>query len=898
MLDKDDSLFLDVEYLHGLVDDVVEKYISKEAFKILRAINKNVATSKSQVFEKLKNQDVEAVVHALSIYSQLSNIAEDQHRNQRHRAHELAKNKPMAKSLDRTFESLAKSNLSFKVLLNTLNKSLIMPVITAHPTEVQRQSILSKHLRISRLLNKRRGNYLTEKEKQKIHIEIKRQIILLWQTAEIRVVRLSVSDEIKNGLSFFKSTFLEVLPQIYLDTLKFLKSYKGAPKTFNLNPFLYIGSWIGGDRDGNPNVTDRILSEAIYKQCNIIFKYYENQLSELRRDFSFSLRHMQPSKELLKLAKLSSVKPENNAQEPYRIAIMGVGARLEATKTALLRKGVESSKLSYNSPKEFIDDLEIIASSLQKHGAEIASQGQLNSLLAAVKVFQFHLAPLDLRQDSRVLVDVLAEILREADVVQDYSRLTERDKVKLLEGELNSKRPLISDLFEYSSQTKKEIDIFKVASESNHKLGTKAMPNAIISMAKNPSNMLEVAMLLKEVGLYKPSKEPVLRMNIIPLFETITDLRQCGHIMNRIFSVDTYRSALKSRDNLQEIMLGYSDSNKDGGYVTSNWELYKAQLSLVDVFKRHKVKLRLFHGRGGTVGRGGGPSYMAILAQPSGSVNGNLRLTEQGEVISSKYSDMFVGRRNLEALVSATLETTVAVSKNAEEEKFYPIMDEISETAYNAYRGLVYNTENFITYFREATPIQEIAELKIGSRPSARKNSDRIEDLRAIPWVFSWGQSRHSLPGWYGFGSAVDQYVTSSKGAIQQLQSMYSEWPFFRTIIEKLDMVLAKSNLEIAKSYSLLVSDKRLRETIFSRIEAEYKLTHQYLFSITGQKQLLENNQLLARSLQHRIGYIDSLNYLQIAMMKKNRQNKKNELVQRAIHMSINGIAAALRNSG
>jgi phosphoenolpyruvate carboxylase len=499
----------------------------------------------------------------------------------------------------------------------------------------------------------------------------------------------------------------------------------------------------------------------------------------------------------------------------------------------------------------------------------------------------------------------VSELLARAMGRRGYEDLAEPERQALLLRELGTPRPLVSPHVSYGDETTQALATLAATARVRTRFGDRAIPNYVISMTAAPSDLLEVALLLKEVGLLVPGEEPSCGLNIIPLFETIEDLRRCGGVLDQLFSITTYRKLLESRGDMQEVMLGYSDSNKDGGFLTSNWELYKGELAIVETCRRHDVGLRLFHGRGGTVGRGGGPSYRAVLAQPRGSVNGQLRLTEQGEVIASKYADPVVGRRNLGTLVAATMEATLldGVDLGDDEAPFYEAMEELSAHAFAAYRGLVYETPGFIHYFRASTPINEIGDLNIGSRPASRRSSDRIEDLRAIPWVFSWGQSRQAIPGFYGFGSAVKAYLargnSTRKRRLATLRAMYGRWPFFRTLVDRLDMVLAKMDMGIAARYAALVPDRKLRKTIFARIEREHDDTCAAFFAITDTKALLETNPSLALSLRNRIPYIDPLSHLQVDLLRRLRSGKGDaEELRRAVHLTINGVAAGLRNSG
>ncbi len=517
----------------------------------------------------------------------------------------------------------------------------------------------------------------------------------------------------------------------------------------------------------------------------------------------------------------------------------------------------------------------------------------------AVSVFGFPLAPIDLRRNSDVHERVVAELIKSIDPARDYLALDEAGRIEMLLEELATPRLLASPWLDYSDETRGELAIFRAARAAHLRYGKAAVPNCIISKTDDVSDLLEVAVLAKEAGLLRPA-EGVLDVNIIPLFETIGDLQNAAGVMDRLFAIPAYMALLESRKLEQEVMLGYSDSNKDGGFLTSGWELYKAEIGLVDTFARHNVRLRLFHGRGGSVGRGGGPSYQAILAQPGGAVQGQIRLTEQGEVIASKYANPEVGRRNLEVLAAATMEATLFAPRDpAPRPEYLEAMDELSDAAFKAYRNLVYETDGFERYFWESTVISEIAALNIGSRPASRKKSTAIEDLRAIPWVFSWAQCRLMLPGWYGFGSAVQAYIAKhGEAGMARLSAMHKEWSFFATLLSNMDMVLAKSDIAIASRYADLVKDGALREAIFPRIEKEHADTLAALLTITGQQALLDANPLLKRSIHNRFPYLDPLNHVQVELLHRYRDGHQDERVRRGILLSINGVAAGLRNSG
>jgi phosphoenolpyruvate carboxylase len=607
--------------------------------------------------------------------------------------------------------------------------------------------------------------------------------------------------------------------------------------------------------------------------------------------------------ELETLAARSPKESEHRRDEPYRLTLSGIHSRLTATRQALDHSASEHGAIStsdlYIDPGELERDLETIADSLTRNGSARVAAGRLRALRRAVQVFGFHLAPLDLRQHSRIHEHAVAELFQVGAQRENYRALDEAERRRWLLQELVLPRLLRSPYFSYSPEIENELAIFTAAAELQRRYGRDALPTYVISNSAAVSDILEVALLLKEVGLMHPGERPRLAMNIVPLFETIADLRACGRIMDELLSLPLYRKLLEDRGGIQEIMVGYSDSNKDGGYLTSNWELYKAEIGLVEVFRRRGVQLRLFHGRGGTVGRGGGPSYEAILAQPPGTVAGQIRITEQGEVIGSKYANPEIGRRNLETLVAATLEATLLNCHTRVESVYLEAMDELSEEAYRAYRLLVYETPGFVAFFRTATPISEIGELHVGSRPSYRKASDRVEDLRAIPWVFSWSLARIMLPGWFGFGAAVDVFLSRhGESGMQLLRQMYRHWSFFRTLLSNMDMVLFKSDVHIASRYAELMDDVELREDVFGRIRREMQRSIDHLLAITEQKELLQSNPLLARSFRNRVPYIDPLNHLQVEALRRYRSGSTDERIKHAILLTINGIAAGLRNSG
>ena len=844
------------------------------------------------------------IVRAFSYFSHLVNIAEDVHQNRRRRIHALAGSPPQRGSIADALDCIADHGIDGARLASWLEDALVSPVLTAHPTEVSRKSILDCEREVARLLHWRDRGELTADETVEFEGGLYRQVLALWQTAMIRLSKLNVQDEIENGLAYYRYTFLAQVPKIYLALAAQLQA-KFKVSDVAIPPFLRLGSWIGGDRDGNPNVNSKTLSYAIDRQATVAFTHYLDEIHRLGAELSLSTRLVTPSKELLGLADAARDPNPHRSDEPYRQALIGVYGRVARTAQSLAGYvpplAPHAALPAYASPDDLLTDLRVIETSLAGHGATPLAEGRLSPLIRAVEVFGFHLAVLDLRQNSDVHEAVIAELLARAGAAVDYKSLAEPARVALLSAELESPRLLHSPHLTYSDVARSERAVLEMAADIHRRFGAAALPNYVISKCQSVSDLLEVAVLLKEVGLLRGN---ALAVNIVPLFETIDDLARSPDIMRAAFALPLYRRWIDGRDGWQEVMLGYSDSNKDGGYLAANWSLYRAELALVDVFRDHAVKLRFFHGRGGTVGRGGGPSFEAILAQPPGSVSGGLRITEQGEIIASKYSDPDLGRRNLETLVAATLEASMIDGERLEDRApvFYEAMDALSRHALAAYRDLVYRTPGFVEYFRAATPITELAGLNIGSRPASRTSSTRIEDLRAIPWVFSWGQCRLMLPGWYGFGLAIETWLDQHAGGAEQghalLTEMHARWPFFRSMLSNMAMVLAKTDLAIASRYAELVPDVTLREPIFRRIASEHARTIRHVLAITGQATLLDDNPTLARSIRNRFPYLDPLNHLQVELLRRHRGGQTDERTRRAIHLTINGLAAGLRNSG
>ncbi len=981
----------DIRLLGRLLGDVIREQEGEAAFDLIEqirqlsvAFRRDADASADRALKKLlrglSGDLAVSVIRAFTYFSHLANLAEDRHHIRRREVHERAGDTQEG-SVDVALSRIRWAGIAPKAVADMLAGSFVSPVLTAHPTEVQRKSILDAERDIAQLLTVRdsirerslnataQKDALSPKELLANERQIAARVMQLWQTRLLRFTKLTVADEIENALSYYESTFLREIPKLYAE----LEAHLGQ---YPVHSFLRMGQWIGGDRDGNPFVTAETLEYALRRQAEVALRHYLTEVHFLGAELSISAMLVDCSPEMKALAASS---PDSNAHrqdEPYRRALTGVYSRLAATLKELTggdaARHAVAPQNAYKKAEDFAADLRVLEQSLLTHHGAALAGARLHPLIRAVEVFGFHLATLDLRQSSDKHEAVVADLLAVAGLEPAYASLDEAAKRQLLLKMLNDARPLRVRQGQYAGLTQSELAIFEAARQAVDSFGKDSIRHYIISHTETVSDLLEVLVLQKEVGLMRgtldervaatPGALPARNdLIVVPLFETIEDLRNAAGIMREFYALPGIAAMVARSGAEQDIMLGYSDSNKDGGIFTSNWELYRAEIALVALFDKFAqdrqffdgppleksalragsaahaatrvgaIKLRMFHGRGGTVGRGGGPSYQAILAQPPGTVRGQIRLTEQGEVIGSKYANPEIGRRNLETLVAATLEATLLQATKPASKDFLQAAEALSQASMKAYRALVYDTPGFTEYFFDSTPIREIAQLNIGSRPASRyaaptlvashpalppegavsarsgpapkQARPKIEDLRAIPWGFSWGQCRLTLPGWYGFGSAVQQFLNengpkSLPEKRRMLQKMQREWPFFKTLLSNMDMVMAKSDLALASLYSELVTDTRLRKKIFTAIEAEWHRTADALAMITGDKQRLAHNTALQRSIRHRFAYIDPLHHLQVELVRRYRAGQADERVQRGIHISINGIAAGLRNTG
>ncbi|MGB3737117.1 MAG: phosphoenolpyruvate carboxylase [Ilumatobacter sp.] len=919
----------DIRLLGRLLGDVVRDQASDATFDLVESVRKIAVTGRrsgtSSVHDLeavLGSQPIEEVIHVIRAFdwlSLLANTAEDLHVERRRRHHLSVGSGAQPGSLAATFDHLVSSGVAPDRIRGVLADLLVSPVITAHPTEVRRKTILDVLSSVADLLD--RHDRLAENDRRRDDIvrELDAKILTLWQTAILRLSKLRVSDEINDALRYYDVSLFETIPQLGADLEAFARDRFGVDE-LDTSRAVSMGSWIGGDRDGNPFVTADVMRLAIGRHAQVALGHHLGELRRLSVELSMSARLITPTDELIALADASGDDSPFRADEPYRRALRGMYARLHAFAGVVLGDSIDelSGPLprvpldAYDALDDLITDLDIVAASLRSHGAGDLADVSVAPVQRAVAIFGAHLCGLDMRQNSAVHEQVVSDLLTNAGVTADYLDLDEAGRVAVLSEELATPRLLRHPTADYRESTIGELDVLDAAATAVRQLGPRAVPHYVISMATAVSDVLEVAVLLKEVGLMRTATATTparTDLDIVPLFETIDDLAGSADTLTALLAHPVYSDVIASRGNVQEVMIGYSDSNKDGGYLSSQWNLFAAQAALVEASAAADVRLRLFHGRGGTVGRGGGPAYQAILAQPSGSVDRSIRVTEQGEMIAAKYAQPALARRNLETLVAATISASCSDADGADagSDMHRTTMAALATTAFDAYRSLVYGDDRFVTFFREITPTNEIATLNVGSRPASRKKSDAIEDLRAIPWVFGWTQCRLMIPAWYGAGSAFEDFARQHEGGADAagdvLRDMYAEWPFFRTIIANMGMVLAKADIEIGRRYAdALVTDPEARREIFGRIEQEHSLTRQWHERITGSPDPLSDNPLLARSLSNRYPYLDPLHVMQVDLLRRFRDDQRDdpetELVQRGIQLTLNAIATGIRNSG
>jgi phosphoenolpyruvate carboxylase len=843
------------------------------------------------------------VIRAFSMYFHLINIAEQNHRIRRKRQYHLEDDTIVQPdSIESAILSLKENNISEDMIQNVLNKLSLELVITAHPTEAAKRSILEIQQRIAALLKKLDHPLLTKRERRKLEESLFNEVTILWQTDELRHNKPTVLDEVRNGLYYFDQTLFEVLPEIHREVEDCLEKNYSTNK-WDVPNFLKFGSWIGGDRDGNPNVTPDVTWATLQKQRKLVLKKYKNVLVDLMKRYSHSTTRVEVSTELIQSLDVEEDKFLTDdmkwpiKSEVYRRKFAIIIERL---------KQVGKSELGYLSAEELLEDLYLVKRSLNNHHPAAHELKTIQKLIRQVQLFGFHLATLDIRNHSGEHEAAMTEILRKVRISDNYAELSEDEKIKLLESILMDPRPLLLLNEDYTPETQQMIQVFHMIRNAHKEFGARSISVYLVSMTKSPSDLLEVLVLAKEAGIYRLHADGTVesQLNVAPLLETIDDLTAGPEIMETLFKMPVYRNHLEVMNNQQEIMLGYSDGSKDGGTLTANWKLYKAQLEIHEMANKYQIGLKFFHGRGGSLGRGGGPLNKSLLSQPAETIGDGVKITEQGEVLSSRYLLEDIAYRSLEQATSTLMLATAHVSKEAEhgnlrDESWELAIEEISGVSLKKYQSLVFGDSDFLTYFNEATPLRELGDLNIGSRPMSRKNRGRFEDLRAIPWVFAWTQSRQLLPAWYAAGTGLDSYASKGEQNLQQLKQMYEKWPFFRSTIDNLQMALMKADITTAKEYLSLVEDQKIAERIFSNILEEYEKTKEVLLKITGDKELLDHTPNIKDSVYRRNPYVDPLNFLQVELIKqlRNQDEPSEELITEVL-LTISGISAGLRNTG
>ena len=915
---KDAALSEDIRLLGRMLGEVVRDQAGPEVFALVEGVRQRAVDARrdgrsplGSLAVTLPHRPIADQLHLIRAFgwlSLLANTAEDVHHERRRRYHRAHGSQPQLGSVEATLDHLLAAGVDGGRIADLVDDLLVVPVITAHPTEVRRQTVLDLLADVSGILAVRTDLPATSPDREELDERLGVLVLTLWQTAVLRMSKLRVTDEINEALRYYQASLFEVVPALERDLERLVAQRWDT--AVDATRAVRMGSWIGGDRDGNPFVTADVLRSAIDRAAVTALDHHLGALRRLGRVLSISDRLVTPSVELLALAASSGDESPFRTDEPYRRALRGMFARLHAFAIELLGPALAAEltvppppvpRPPYAGTDELVADLVAVSASLQGHGAGALATAEVEPVRRTVETFGAHLSGLDLRQNASVHEAVVAELLAVAGVCPDYGELAEPARLAMLRAELCSPRPLRSPFATYSAQTVGELAVLDAAAAAVSRLGAAAIPHYVISGAAAASDVLEVAVLLREVGLVRPADNPPSRTDIVPLFETIGDLQRGHAVLATLLDDPVYAALVAGRGGRQEVMIGYSDSNKDGGYLTANWALSEAQSRLVDVARSRGVRLRLFHGRGGTVGRGGGPAYEAILAQPPGSVDGQLRITEQGEMVAAKYSQTASARRNLEILVAATLEASagVAPGPGPDGPTFEAAMGLLSDAAHRAYCELVHDEPRFVEFFRAITPIGEITTLNVGSRPASRTGSHRIQDLRAIPWVFGWSQCRLMLPGWYGSGAAFDAIAAADPDAVALLRRMHERWPFFRSVLDNMGMVLAKADLGIGTMYAdALIDDDGLRTPILQRITDELRRTSDWHARITGSDDPLAGNPTLARSIRNRYPYLDPLHVMQVELLRRHRAGDHDELVERGIQLTLNAIATGLRNSG
>ncbi len=914
-----ESLSEDIHRLGDLLGDTIRRLAGPEAFDLVEEVRGTAkglrADPSVEEARRLRDRlgrldlpELRTLIRAFSVYFDLINLAEQQARVRALRARQrAAKDSPQVESPGAALRALRDRGVTAEEMAEHLARALICPVFTAHPSEARRRTILGKLSAVARQLDRMERDDLVPAERARAEEAIAEEVETLWLSDAIRGTRPTVLDEVRQCLNIVEGNLLDVIPRVYRTVEASLREVY-PEHDWRIPPFLHFGSWIGGDRDGHPGVSPLATAEAIRLQSETLLRHYIERMDALWWRLSHSDRSMEPGEELLaSIAKDAASFPESPrppVHEPYRAKCRLISAKLGRTLESLgtIPSWTDAAQTpapgAYFGRDELLADLRLMADDLGRVGARAAATGAIRDMIRLVEVFGLHLLTLDLRQHSARHASALDEILRGAGVCEGYLSLSPDARLDVLARELDGTRPLIPTHLAYSDATNEVVETFRIVAALLEEWNPEAIDKYIISSTTEPAHLLEVLLLAREAGLFRPA-EGISRLDVVPLFEALEPLQTASPIMEKLLGLPIYRRHLELRGKLQEVMIGYSDSNKESGSLQSAWALYRAQIDLVETGRNAGVAMQMFHGRGGAVGRGGGPANHAILAQPRGTVDGRLRITEQGEMIADRYGHPGIAERHLEQVIHAVLHSSFPHEGEQPEPAWIQALDRLAPAACRIYRGLVYETPEFLTYFQQATPIGEMADFKIGSRPARRGKSTALEGLRAIPWVFSWMQCRHTLPGWYGLGGAVEELLAERPEALATLQEMYRRWPFWRTLINNAQMILAKADMTIARLYADLVDDPALADAVFARISGEYRRTVDVVGRISGQSTLLEEMPILERSIQQRNPYVDPLSFIQLVLLRRLRaEESPDEELLAGVLESINGIASGLKNTG
>jgi phosphoenolpyruvate carboxylase len=880
------ALSKDIRFLGDLLGSIIREQQDNDAFELVERVRAAAKARRSgdhsatalltEIIAGLELNDKRVLIKAFANYFQLINIAEDLQRIRTLRQREAEGS--VSESIDAAIRYLQSHGLNGEEVRGLLEQVSVRLVLTAHPSEAKRQEVLIKIRDIAEYMAAREHGAMLPREERRVRDDILRRIEQLWQTRPTRATRATVDDEVDFGLYFITSSIMDVLVDLYMELRESLQRYYPASDWSSLPAILRFASWIGGDRDGNPNVTPQVTLDTLAKLHKSALQAYRGDVEYLLARFTQSDQETEFSDELK--SKLNgSISPRFHG-ELYRQHLQNIIDRLNSDQ--------------YASHTDLLADLETLSESLQKNRGRHSAEGTLQRLIVKVRLFGLHLIPLDVREDARHHIIALAEMFRHYGISEDYAGLPESEKQVILTREIANPRPLFPLEPRFSEITNRVIETWRMVAQAHKRYGTVVIDSFIASMSQNASDVLTMLLFANEVGIAD-------NIDIVPLFETVEDLKHAPEVMHTLFTNPQYQQHLEARKYRQQIMLGYSDSNKDGGYIASNWNLYEAQRTLAETCKTHNIMLELFHGRGGSIGRGGGPTNHAILSQPPDSMQGRIKITEQGEVIAYRYSNSEIARRHLQQVMNAALLATSKLQQREVKREWCEIMHTLAETSFQAYRAYVYETPGFLNYWQQATPINELSSMQIGSRPAKRK-AGGFESIRAIPWVFSWMQSRAIIPSWYGVGYALEAFCKSRPDGLDVLRTMYDEWLFFETLISNVELDVAKADMGIAALYKDLVNEVDLREKIFAEMQAEHQRATEYICKIVQQEELLENMPVIKRSIERRNPYVDPLNFIQVALLRELRDlqpdTPEQEAVSQAVFSTINGIAAGMKTTG